>query len=103
MPKLWLTLFFGYNGTSFSGMQFQLEEHVFTVEDLLVEKLHAAGFLPTNHHAQLEKQERWSRAARTDKGVHAVINAVSALFTIPENYFLSDHTLNRNQLHLDLK
>jgi tRNA U38,U39,U40 pseudouridine synthase TruA len=35
--------------------------------------------------------------------VHAVINAVSALFTIGKQYFSEDHTLNRNQLHLDLK
>ena len=56
MPKLWLALFFAYNCANFSGMQFQLEEHVSTVEDLLVEKMYAAGFLATNHHAQLEKQ-----------------------------------------------
>jgi tRNA U38,U39,U40 pseudouridine synthase TruA len=53
MPKLWLTLFFGYKGTNFHGMQFQLEDHVATVEDLLVEKLYPAGFLSTSHHTQL--------------------------------------------------
>ena len=31
MPKLWLAIFFGYNGSTFNGMQFQLEGHVTTV------------------------------------------------------------------------
>lgn len=55
MPKLWLAIFFGYNGSTFNGMQFQLESHVNTIEGLLVEKLHSAGLLPTNHFGQLEK------------------------------------------------
>ena len=45
MPKLWLCLFFGYNGHKFHGMQFQLEGDVVTIENLLAERLHAAGFL----------------------------------------------------------
>lgn len=40
MPKLWIALFFGYNGKPFSGMQFQIEEHVVTVEGTLISKLY---------------------------------------------------------------
>jgi tRNA U38,U39,U40 pseudouridine synthase TruA len=68
-----------------------------------VEKLHSAGFLTTTHFGQLEKQDRWSRAARTDKGVHAVLNGISCLFTIGKHMYQEDGTLNRNQLHLELK
>jgi tRNA pseudouridine38-40 synthase len=103
MPKLWLALFIGYNGLNFSGMQFQLQDHVSTVENLMAERLHACGFLTTTHYGVLEKQDKWSRAARTDKGVHAVLNCVSCLFTIDKNYFDDDNILNRNHLHLDLK
>jgi len=53
MPKLWLIVFFGYNGSTFSGMQFQLETHVTTVEGLVAEKLYSAGFLTTNNNSQL--------------------------------------------------
>lgn len=98
MPKLWLALFIGYNGSPFNGMQFQLDEHVLTVEDRLVQKLYTAGFIVTNNHSQLEKQERWSRAARTDKGVHAVLNCVSCHFIIDQRFFLEDGTLNRLKL-----
>jgi len=62
--------------------------------------LHKNGFLVTDHHANLERNERWSRAARTDKGVHAVLNGISCLFNIDEKYFNEDKTLNKN--HLDL-
>lgn len=83
MPKLWLSIFFGYNGSPFSGMQYQIENNIHTIEGFLVSKLHAAGFLSTDHHSQLERNDRWSRAARTDKGVHAVLNGVSCLFNVP--------------------
>jgi tRNA pseudouridine38-40 synthase len=100
MPKLWLALFIGYNGAPFSGMQMQIESHVATIEGLLVDKLYAAGLLSTNNHTQLEKQDRWSRAARTDKGVHAVLNCISCLFNVDNKYFDEDRTLIKNKLHL---
>ena len=103
MPKLWLALFIGYKGHSFSGMQFQPLEHVMTIEKLLVSKLYPAGFLLTDRHEVIEKQEKWSRAARTDKGVHAVFNSVSCQFNVDKSYFDEDNILNRNKLHLDLK
>jgi tRNA U38,U39,U40 pseudouridine synthase TruA len=31
MPRVWMALFFGYNGTNFNGMQHQKEEHIATV------------------------------------------------------------------------
>lgn len=36
MPKVWMTLFFGYNGQSFQGMQHQKDENVNSVEKLVI-------------------------------------------------------------------
>ena len=40
MPKVWLALFFGYNGQGFQGMQFQKEEDVNSIEKLLISRLY---------------------------------------------------------------
>ena len=69
---------------------------------MLVEKLHARELLPTSHHGQLEKQWKWSRAARTDRGVHAILNGVSCLFSVPQQFY-EEGTLNHNRLHLEFK
>ena len=84
-------------------MQHQKESHVATVEDLLIQKLYEGGFLSTKIYGDLVKKDKWSRAARTDKGVHAVVNAISCLFQIDKKYYNEDHTLNVNKIHLDLK
>lgn len=84
MPKVWLALFFGYNGQNFCGMQHQREEAVQSIEKLIVTTLHKEGFLATKNFGELVKNYKFGRAARTDKGVHAVVNGISCLFTISE-------------------
>jgi tRNA U38,U39,U40 pseudouridine synthase TruA len=65
--------------------------------------LHKAGFLATDNYTELQRKHKYSRAARTDKGVHAVVNGISCEFYIDKNYFNEDSTLNKEKLHLDLK
>lgn len=36
---------------------------------------------------EIVKNFKWSRAARTDKGVHALVNGISCVFAIDEKYW----------------
>lgn len=96
MPKVWLIVFFGYNGQNFNGMQLQKGHNVRPIENDLVTIFYKAGLLPTQVHSELVKSHKWGRAARTDKGVHAVQNAVSCLFSIPEKFYDGSKQLKRN-------
>jgi tRNA U38,U39,U40 pseudouridine synthase TruA len=49
------------------------------------------------------KNYKWGRAARTDKGVHAIINGVSCLFIIPQTFYDETKTLQQNKLLMKLK
>ena len=81
-----LALFFGYSGAEYSGMQYQMDPKVKTIENELIDGLFAQGFLKTDRFVELVKNYKWSRAARTDKGVHALINGISCIFTIPKEF-----------------
>jgi len=74
--KVKLAMFFGYNGENYRGMQFQRNQTVRTVENTLHDILFRLGFILESNTTDL-KRVKWSRAARTDKRVHALCNAVS--------------------------
>ena len=64
-----------YCGSGYRGLQ--INPHAKTIElELATAFFHAGGILDTNVH----KLQRigWSRSARTDKGVHAAMNVVTA-------------------------
>jgi len=71
-------LFIGYLGKGYFGMQKQLDpqgrETVKTIEGEFEKTLVESGWLDP---VMLEGNLNWSRAARTDKGVHAVMNVVA--------------------------
>lgn len=87
MPKVWLSLFFGYNGKNYYGMQYQNENNIMTVEKELIDILYSHGLLACKNYGELVKNYKFGRAARTDKGVHAVCNGIACLFTIPESFY----------------
>lgn len=49
------------------------------------------------------KHYRFGRAARTDKGVHAIINGISCLFSIPEGFYDESKILKKDELLVKLK
>lgn len=98
MPRVWLALFFGYSGKNFNGLQHQKEESVRTVEGEIVRTLFKGGLLETDDYYDLVKNYKWGRAARTDKGVHAVSNSISSLFFINEKFYDEERKLKRNEL-----
>ena len=82
-------VFFGYNGKKFSGSQ--KNPGVETVEDALEKALHQAGFISDDNFGDLHKTG-WSRASRTDKGVHAAMNGVCTKLIIRDDYLKDDVT-----------
>lgn len=69
-----LALVLGYAGTGYSGLQ--VNPNVETIEKTLEEAIFQAGGISEDNHKDLQKL-KWARAARTDKGVHALGNVVS--------------------------
>lgn len=84
--KAKLALFFGYNGENYRGMQFQRNHEGFsTVENTLHDILFKEHFILESNTNNLQRI-KWSRAARTDKKVHALCNAISAKLEIDKKY-----------------
>ena len=80
-------IFFGYNGEAFHGLQ--RNPDVLTVEDSLEKALFEAKLITEDNFGDLSKLG-WKRASRTDKGVHAAMNAVSCRLIILDEYLKDD-------------
>lgn len=76
-----VALVLGYVGTNYSGLQKSEtgpdEADVITIESVLEKALFDAGYIRESNYGDLEKIG-WARCSRTDKGVHAARNVVSA-------------------------
>ena len=73
--KIRIAILTGYNGVNFFGSQ--KNESVRTVEAEVEKSLHEVGMIADMNFGNLQKIG-WSRATRTDKKVHALINTFSA-------------------------
>jgi len=63
-----------YRGTGYRGLQINKDTN--TIELELVRAFHAAGFIDAFQLDDMHKV-KWTRAARTDKGVHAAANTIA--------------------------
>eukprot|EP01084_Bolivina_argentea_P004892 9265_1 len=81
-----IVLVIGYLGTNFRGMQIHREAGTRTVESVLEEALFKAGAISNNNYGDLKKIG-WSRASRTDKGVHAAKCVVVAKLLVRPHDF----------------
>uniref|UniRef100_A0A0A9YAF3 tRNA pseudouridine synthase 1 n=1 Tax=Lygus hesperus TaxID=30085 RepID=A0A0A9YAF3_LYGHE len=77
--KIKFALLVGYNGSGYRGLQINGEER--TLEKELKDAIFRAGFISRDNQVDLHKIG-WSRAARTDKGVHAAGNIIAAKFQV---------------------
>lgn len=75
MSKKKVAVIFGYNGANFFGSQIQ-PGSCRTVEGELESALYQAGLISEANHGNLHKIG-WSRASRTDRGVHAKTTVVA--------------------------
>jgi len=82
----------GYVGTKYYGLQ-KVEGQpegappVVTIEATLEKALFDAGYIKESNFGDLDKIG-WARCSRTDKGVHAARNVVSAKIELPVRVFL---------------
>lgn len=74
LAKRKVALYFGYNGAGYCGLQ--LNSKVKSVESDLFGAIIKAGGVSQDNSKNLAKN-KWLRASRTDKGVHAAMNVVS--------------------------
>lgn len=70
----------GYNGEAFFGSQKNAD--VRTVEGEMENTLYKLGLISQFNYGDLKKIG-FSRATRTDKGVHALLNVFSAKLLVP--------------------
>lgn len=70
---------FGYIGSKYQGLQ--INPNANTVESHLEKALLLAGCISESNFGELSKIQ-WSRAARTDKGVHANAQCIAAKFFV---------------------
>lgn len=78
-PKKKYAVCLGYLGTNYQGLQ--INPDAITVECILEKALFLAGGMDEANFGNLQKLQ-WSRAARTDRGVHAVSQCCSMKLTI---------------------
>lgn len=83
-------------------MQYQ-REHTNTIENTLHALLLENGFILKTNATEL-RRIKWSRAARTDKKVHALCNGISLKLEIAQKYVLEAGTrdLNYEKIICDL-
>lgn len=84
--KVKVGIFFGYNGESFLGLQYQRDTEN-TVENIIHKVLCEQGFILKTNMENL-KRIKWSRAGRTDKKVHALCNGISASLEFDSRYII---------------
>ena len=81
-----VAMLLAYNGVRYSGLQ--KNPGVETVEGVLEAAAHRAGGITAENFGTLQKIS-WSRAGRTDKGVHALGQIVSAKLVLSPDGLLS--------------
>lgn len=78
-PKRKYALCVGYLGSNYQGLQ--INPDAITVESMLEKALFLAGGMPEVNFGNLQKLQ-WTRAARTDRGVHAVTQCCAMKLTM---------------------
>ena len=73
IPKRYVIIQFGYSGENYQGLQ--INDGAITVEKILEQAIYEAGGLIISNRDFAKNH--WTRACRTDKGVHAACNVVS--------------------------
>ena len=81
IPKKKYAVCFGYLGTNYQGLQ--MNPGAVTIESMLEKALFLVGAIPESNYGALSKLS-WSRAARTDKGVHAITQCIGVRMCIPK-------------------
>lgn len=88
VPRKKLALVVGYDGSYFMGSQANRSNE--TVDSVLAHALYTAGLISPNARDGTSFGNMWwSRASRTDRGVHALCNTVTVKARAPNDLFSS--------------
>ncbi|CAN8067488.1 unnamed protein product [Agarophyton chilense] len=90
-------VFLGYNGERYYGMQ--INPGVITIEQVLLTGFHRAGLISDDNKNSPGKVQ-WMRAARTDKGVSAIVQCVSVKLELPNERIHDRSVINSINYHL---
>ncbi|KAM0671982.1 tRNA pseudouridine synthase 1 [Ordospora colligata] len=78
--KIRVGLLVGYNGSAYHGLQLNNDLH--TIEKTIAQSLLKTGAI-TQQNAEDPRKIHMKSSSRTDKGVHAAFNLVSAKISVP--------------------
>ncbi|KAI0563810.1 Mevalonate kinase [Gracilaria domingensis] len=90
-------VFLGYNGERYYGMQ--INPGVVTIEQVLLAGFHKAG-LVSDENKDSPGKVQWMRAARTDKGVSAIVQCVSLKLELPLKRMYDQSVVDSINYHL---
>lgn len=88
VSKQKVALVFSYLGSKFSGLQYNDNSNVKSIEETIEDSLFAVGCILPSNYKDLKKI-RWSRSSRTDKGVHAARVVISCKLELKRDWFES--------------
>ncbi|CCW67633.1 unnamed protein product [Phytomonas sp. Hart1] len=86
-PKRKVAIVFGYIGEKYCGLQWNHQPNYPTIEEALLKAMFECDLISLENFSSSKVQQLigFERASRTDKGVHALRNVVSANITLPYN------------------
>lgn len=87
--KLSVAMVFGYDGTGYYGLGYQVDIKYPSIENLIEKVLFRCGHILPSNVGEL-KRLKWSHSSRTDKGVHSLATVISCFLVVDDNTFKND-------------
>ncbi|GJQ11794.1 hypothetical protein GpartN1_g3585.t1 [Galdieria partita] len=94
--KRMICLYIGYVGTDYYGLQVNRQEGIKTIEEEIERALFTCGWISERNFRKTQKVS-WSRASRTDKGVHACGNVIALKALVKEQWFERDSNIRKKK------
>ncbi|KAM9997853.1 hypothetical protein ACTFIY_007521 [Dictyostelium cf. discoideum] len=89
IKKLSVAMVFGYDGTGYYGLGYQVDIKYPSIENLIEKVLFRCGHILPSNVGEL-KRLKWSHSSRTDKGVHSLATVISCFLVVDDNTFKND-------------
>ncbi|KAN0055297.1 hypothetical protein ACTA71_008407 [Dictyostelium dimigraforme] len=87
--KLSVAMVFGYDGTGYYGLGYQVDIKYPSIENLIEKVLFRCGHILPSNVGEL-KRLKWSHSSRTDKGVHSLATVISCFLVVDDETFKND-------------
>ncbi|KAK5584407.1 hypothetical protein RB653_006018 [Dictyostelium firmibasis] len=87
--KLSVSMIFGYDGTGYYGLGYQVDIQYPSIENLIEKVLFRCGHILPSNVGEL-KRLKWSHSSRTDKGVHSLATVISCFLVVDDETSKTD-------------